>query len=675
MDLHKINIFEKDILDKIVVGASVIKYPQGAIEYANQAMLNMFKVSSVDEMIKHQIKDFYPDEATFLHMDVLIKKIFQDGFGFRKDIAYRLLNGKIIYTDVYGQLFDSSETDNTFRIIWTYIDVTENYILNETLEKQAFTDKLTNLPNRRALDREIEKAMARSIRHNKLLGVIIIDLDEFKPINDNYGHQSGDIVLQTVAKRMQDSIRRTDFISRLGGDEFVILLEDCASMEDIKIVLNRIEKTIQTPIILKNKEITVNLSAGICLYPLIGDVSYEILIRYADQALYESKEHKHDRLNFWFVYGEPISVQVNYIQNLLNEKRIKNFYQPIIDIHSQRIVGIEALARIQDKNGHILLPSKFLPYLHLYNIFDLSKQVLLQSIQDIAKIKDSGFNLWVSVNIDFASLSIRRLQYLKEALNENNINTSSIVLEIKENKNFIEQKEVLEHLLDLKSLGILLALDDVERTNASLLELKNLPFDQIKLDQNFVRTLKDDPSGINFIETILDISATLGTTMIVKGVENRDILDAMIVLNVPLLQGYSIGMPMPLDKLLTFLKSSKILKKNEIHPNSLLGLYAKHLEYNKFLSKEIKINPQIISTLDLGNEQKCPVYKDINRLKIDKKSLIYRLHKDYHKYLDKIKNSLIDAQISNEDFNNLKNIHHNFLESISQQYIDKHKKK
>ncbi len=658
-----------DIINNLTVGVSIVRYPERIIEYANKEFSNIFHIPSIENLINHHSRKFYTDKKTYLSVGVLAKKVLRDGYGRMKDVPYCLIDGEVIYIDISGKRFDGSK-DGLLRIIWTYVDVTEKYILNETLEKQSLIDKLTGLPNRRALDKEIEKAMSRAIRHNKLLGVVMIDLDEFKSINDNYGHEVGDIVLQILAKRLNEAIRHTDFVSRLGGDEFVVLIEDCASMKDISVVLDKLGKTVHGPIELKNKILlNINLSAGLCLYPVPEKMNNsDVLIRYADQALYKSKEHKHDRLNFWTLYGEPISLKINHIQNLLEKDGLQIFYQPIMDSQSCKIVGVEALARIQDADGLILSPAQFLPYLYSHNLFDMSRRIFLQSAKDMSRLESFGFFLWVSINIDLSSLSISRMEHLKDTIDETTIDHSRIILEIIESKNVLEQKEMREQLRVLKSLGILLALDNVGKTKSSLLSLRDLPIDQIKLDQNFVRTLDEKPSGIVFTRTVFDIAETLGTTMVAKGVEKEDILDAMTILGIPLLQGYAIARPMPFEKLLAFLQ--KPAAKRQIHPNSLLGLYAKQVDYDKSLRKEIRINPQIVIDLDLGNAQNCPIHKDLMRLGITETDPIYRLHQKYHKVLHIIKKNMIGNKIGNEDWKKLEEIQQIFLKTISKKYSE-----
>ena len=176
------------------------------------------------------------------------------------------------------------------------------FILQEKLRIAAFYDALTGLPNRRALTEELEKAMARAMRQNWQIAVAMIDLDGFKPVNDTYGHEAGDIVLQVIGKRLRESLRKTDFVARIGGDEFVIIMEDSKNINALEPIFNKIEDRVKVPVALfDNKTVTVGLSMGVYLCHIDKDFTPDTLLRYADNALYQSKEYKQDRKCFWTV--------------------------------------------------------------------------------------------------------------------------------------------------------------------------------------------------------------------------------------------------------------------------------------------------------------------------------------------------------------------------------------
>ncbi|WP_139112184.1 GGDEF domain-containing protein, partial [Acidithiobacillus thiooxidans] len=215
---------------------------------------------------------------------------------------------------------------------------------NDELKKIARHDGLTGLPNRRFLENQMEKAIARAERHHRLLAVCMMDLDGFKPVNDIYGHDAGDEVLVALGKRLPEALRKSDFASRLGGDEFVLLVEDLEDLDDLADIMKKIEDTITAPIPLSSGEtVQIRASMGVVLYPFADTDTGDKLLRLADQALYESKRNKVDREHFWMLFGEEIhqSALRTPAQHLLDAKALEVWYQPIMDSQTRRVVGVE----------------------------------------------------------------------------------------------------------------------------------------------------------------------------------------------------------------------------------------------------------------------------------------------------------------------------------------------
>ncbi|MDA8389975.1 MAG: EAL domain-containing protein [Gammaproteobacteria bacterium] len=620
------------LLANTTAGIALVRYPERVFVEVNQAFLDILGYRSAQEVVGHPTSEMYPDNTQNQSMANLSRHVISRGHGRLRDLALMSRDGRgVIFVDVSGQRIEAGHGDHPV-VVWTSVDVTERHQLAEALAHQAFSDKLTGLPNRRALDEELEKAMARAQRHERLLAVVMMDLDGFKPVNDTYGHEAGDLVLQTLGRRLQAGLRASDFVSRLGGDEFVLLLEDCRSLDEVVRVLEEVGEIVRAPIALAEGQwVELSCSAGVCLYPYDDITNPDGLIRYADRALYESKEHKADRLRFWAVYGEPSPRRLNGVQRRLRENGLIVYYQPILDNRSRRVVGVEALARIGDSDGRILTPGEFLPYLNEDDLLDLTGRVLRASLKDLLHLDGLGRALWVSVNVDPSSVSERLVAQLEAIIAGTAVAPARIVLEILEGSNFLERSTALKHLLDLKALGVRLALDDVGSAYSSLLRLKELPVDEVKLDQGFVRTLEEDPSGILFTATVLDLARDLGKTMVVEGVETEDILDAATVLNVPFLQGYQIARPMPMDELVVFLQDAPL--RHRQHPTSLLGVYAQQLVYDRAVRRMIRHDAAVISRLALSDARACRLHGHMKRLGIVEESALWELHADYHRAL------------------------------------------
>ncbi len=620
------------LLANTTAGIALVRYPERVFVEANQAFADILGYERADGIIGRATTFIYPNAAENHRMTELARTVIAQGKGGMRDleIVSRHENAKI-FVDISGQRIESGDVAHPV-VVWTSVDVTERHRLGEELVRQAFSDKLTGLPNRRALDEELEKSMIRARRHERLLAVVMMDLDGFKPINDTFGHETGDYVLRTLGGRLQSGLRASDFVSRLGGDEFVLLLEDCRSLDEVVQVLEDVGEIVRKPIELADGTyVEISCSAGACVYPLQDVANPDALIRYADQALYQSKEHKADRLRFWAIYGEPTPRRLSNVQRRLREDGLVVYYQPILDNRSRRVVGVEALSRLCDADGTIMAPAAFLPHLDQDDLFELSERVLAQSLEDLRHLDDLGHNLWVSVNVDPSSVSERLVMRLHPIISRSGVAPSRIVLEILEGSNFLEQSTALKHLLDLKALGVRIALDDVGSAYSSLLRLKELPIDEVKLDQEFVRTLEEDPSGILFTATVLDLARDLGKTMVVEGVETDDILDAVTVLTVPFLQGYQIAMPMRLDDLVAFL--AQPVPDVRRHPTSLLGLYAQQLVYDRTVRRAIRHDATIISRMILSDARACRLHGHMQRLGIADSSAMWPLHERYHKAL------------------------------------------
>ncbi|WP_241781436.1 putative bifunctional diguanylate cyclase/phosphodiesterase [Acidithiobacillus thiooxidans] len=544
----------------------------------------------------------------------------------------------------------------------------------ETLKNLAHTDALTDLPNRRALETQMEQAMLHAIRHNRLLAICMLDLDDFKPINDTYGHEIGDEVLVTLGKRLTDMLRKSDFIARYGGDEFVLLLEDLAGHADLTQVLQKIEEIITTPILLSNGEsVEVGASMGVVLYPFADTDQADQLLRWSDQALYEIKAHKTDRENCWVLFGaEILANRRNPAQILLDNGALEVWYQPILNSRTHKVVGVEALARLRDTEGTLWHPAKFLPQLQPGSLSDLTKKVLVQSLNDLTLLDTQGWSLSVSVNLDPQSVSAGCVTCLQEVIAQSTVDPARITLEILEGGDFFERQKAVDALLEIKALGFRLALDDVGSAYSSLLRMKDLPIDEIKLDQGFVRTLEQRPQDLHFLGAIQDLATGMKVDLVVEGVETEDVLDAVTVMGSTLLQGYAIAKPMPFEELQAFLKHSVVPHRHR--PISLLGLYAARLAQHETLKKTIIRSPRAVDYLTLADATVCPIHGDIHRLGQNNVNRLDHLHREYHSAIA-VMDALMLTAPSGADWSAVDQTVVDFEQAIVETYFEEKSKK
>ncbi|WP_156782652.1 putative bifunctional diguanylate cyclase/phosphodiesterase [Acidihalobacter yilgarnensis] len=460
-------------------------------------------------------------------------------------------------------------------------------------------DPLTQLPNRVALAEHLTLALARARRRERLLAVGLFDLDDFKDVNDRYGHAGGDRLLRALGDVLRQSMRETDYIVRLGGDEFVLLFEDLEDIDDLMTALERLQQELAEPILIEAGErIVVAASLGLSIYPF-DDAEADTLLRHADQALYHSKKHKNTRQHFWALYehdGEQ-SKRHLHTRRRLEAGELHVYYQPILDLQTRQIVGVEALARLIDRQtGVISEPAQFLPDLDTSeDQYHLVRQVLRQVDTDVQVWDRAGLSeLSVSVNLP-PSLLMRGpwLDRLLSTIGEMRLPPHRLILEVLETEGDIPLENTIDSMLALKSRGIRFALDDIGSAYSTLLRLKDLPVDSVKLDQGFVRELCSHPEDLIFIEALMGIAEVLEIDFIAEGVETLSILDALQGLHVPKAQGYAIARPMPGNQ---FLEWYHHYQPPIEGPNTLLGLYAAHRQRDYFFHHLLTQNPGFLQS-------------------------------------------------------------------------------
>ncbi|MGC9217088.1 bifunctional diguanylate cyclase/phosphodiesterase, partial [Acidithiobacillus sp.] len=391
-----------------------------------------------------------------------------------------------------------------------------------TLTTQATHDILTGLPNREALRLVFDQALARAERQELLLAAGFLDLDAFKLVNDRYGHAAGDDLLKEMARRLQGAVRRTDTVARLGGDEFVLLLEGLRGVDQLDQILARLQTAIAQPFLIQGKEISLQASLGLTIYPFDEAADADLLLRHADQAMYAAKARPGRTSEGWvqlyhldlgtITMGDEVLRQ-DFLQALV-AGAVTLRYQPLVAMTTGRVAGLEALTRWH-REGREISPDQFLPSLGMRERLALGHFVLQTGLRQLAQWQETGLDLFLSVNVTpeeldspgFADTVFDILAAYP------GIPPESLVLEVLEIGEILEQEVALGHLQRLRSASVKIALDDVGSAYASLLRLKNLPIDEIKIDQGFIRELPNKPQDLIFVESLINLG--LGMNVII----------------------------------------------------------------------------------------------------------------------------------------------------------------
>ena len=417
-------------------------------------------------------------------------------------------------------------------------------------EHQATHDALTSLPNRLLFTDRLERAIAHAARNGSPVGVLYVDLDRFKDVNDTLGHDAGDRLLQMTAGRLQDCARHEDTVARLAGDEFAVLLPHLAAADDVLLVAERVLTALQEPVTMGPHTLRNAGSVGVAVYPFDGDTPQDLL-NAADAAMYRAKDmggaavrvfsaelHQHAATRL-----ELESALVRAIA----EDELVLFYQPIIDTRTGRTSGAEALVRWNHPERGLLPPGEFVPVAeqsHL--IVELGDWVIREACLEVARWETLGCTgQFVAVNVSSRHFHEDLVSTVTAALRESGIEPSQLVVELTESTAVDDVELVAERLRELRQLGVKAAIDDFGTGYCGLQYLGDLPVSTLKLDRSFVQAMT--PRSAAIVAATIAMARSLGMTLVAEGVETADQRRFLENQGCDRMQGYHLGRPMPGD--------------------------------------------------------------------------------------------------------------------------------
>jgi diguanylate cyclase (GGDEF)-like protein/PAS domain S-box-containing protein len=461
--------------------------------------------------------------------------------------------------EVYAELLTLSAVRDaagqTQYYVALFADITEQKQYQQRLEHIAHYDALTGLPNRVLLADRLHQSMAQTLRRHNLLAVAFLDLDGFKAINDNHGHERGDQLLMTVASRMKQAVRDGDTVARLGGDEFVAVMQDLTDIEDSVPFLLRLLEAAAKPVYVDNLTLQVSASVGVSFYPLAEEgVDADQLLRQADQAMYQAKLSGKNRYHI-FDAEQDRSVRDHHeslerIKQALAEREFVLYYQPKVNMRTGDVIGAEALIRWQHPERGVLPPGLFLPLIADHSLaIEIGEWVLDSAMQQIEDWKAVGLSLPVSVNIDVIQLEqadfIDRLR--QQVAAHPGLVASDLELEVLETSALNDFTQVSAVIRACHEMGVGFALDDFGTGYSSLTYLKRLPAGMLKIDQSFVRDMLDDPDDLAILSGVFGLATSFRRQAIAEGVETVAHGEMLLQLGCELGQGYAIARPMPAE--------------------------------------------------------------------------------------------------------------------------------
>ncbi|RYZ94848.1 MAG: EAL domain-containing protein, partial [Moraxellaceae bacterium] len=440
---------------------------------------------------------------------------------------------------------------------------TEEKKIEEFIHHQAYHDLLTGLPNRNFLLEKIDSIIRENPEKDKKIAVIFIDLDNFKKVNDTEGHEAGDKLLRTAAKRMRKCVREGDILARLGGDEFLILIESAISQSGLTRMCSNILETLAQPFLLNNRNHFISCSMGISIYPR-DDTVPDGLIGKADMAMYRAKKLGKNNFQFYSEELERLALhQLEFEHNLrlaiINE-HITIYLQPEINLSTGKIVSVEALVRWIKPDGSMIPPVQFISVAEQANLIgEIGRIVLDKVCVELARWKTHGIdNITVAINLSAREFNDNELaKNIQAKLLVHGIAGEKIVLEITESL-FMEDKEnVLKTMNQLRAVGIRFAIDDFGTGYSSFSYLQDLPIDYLKIDRSFLLGATKNKKKYAIARSIIDIGNHLDLKVIAEGIEDQDTLDFIIENCCTMAQGFFMYSPMPVDDLFHLLIKQK----------------------------------------------------------------------------------------------------------------------
>jgi len=499
----------------------------------------------------HHDRDFY---------NQMWDSIIQTG-GWKGEIWNRRKNGEI-FPEWLSITAIKNLSGETTHYVGVFHDISDIKRAEEQLSYQVFHDALTGLPNRLLFIDRLETAITHNKRHHQMLGLLFLDLDNFKNINDSLGHNMGDMYLQAVTEILKKTCRDEDTVSRLGGDEFTVVLPNVDIPEGAVRLARRILQAFSAPIYINNHKLIVSASIGISFYPENGDNAEE-LIKNADIAMYHAKDAGKNRFQlFNSEMNERVTRRMileNRLRDALENNEILVYYQPKVNLISGAIVGAEALVRWQQKDGSIISPSEFIPIAEDTGLIIPVGQFVFESACNQAKEwHDAGFPIKVAVNLSTRQFRDENLlEMIQSAIKKSGVFAKAIEIEITESLLMRHEEKAIQVLQQLRKEGITVAIDDFGTGYSSLSYLKKMPINSLKIDRAFIKDVPEDEDDIALVTMIISMAESLGLTTVAEGAETIEQYDFLRYLGCSEVQGYYFSPPVVPKTLTAFLKENK----------------------------------------------------------------------------------------------------------------------
>jgi diguanylate cyclase (GGDEF)-like protein/PAS domain S-box-containing protein len=528
----------------------------GKITAVNPAFCRMFKYAE-QQIVGCDEITLYDNPSKTLRQDEIKLNLEQLG-SWTGRVANVAHSGEVFYTSLNSSTVAKENSDDYF-VVNIIEDISHQLILEAQLKESAEIDSLTNLHNRLAFNRYFSEIFAETQRNGEKLNLLFIDLDKFKELNDQYGHDYGDELLVNVSRRLQNTLKATDFVARLGGDEFVVVLRGNLQKETLTVLSNKLINALAEPFKLKDLSYQCTSSIGIARYPEDA-VSAEKLLQAADSAMYLAKKAGRNCCCF---YNEEVQQQAyslveqrRQIARAIADGDIKTYFQPIHNLLTGKVISFEALARWVVSEHDIRLPGNFLSVIENDPLMiKLGMQVATQVYQLCGILNRMHSTTEVAMNMSAIQLrSDELITHIETLFAKRDADFRNLMhIEIAEPLVFDRDPVILSNLKRLTDLGFHLALDNFGKGNSSIYTLKRIEFSTVKIDGVFLESItKDDSQDAQILTGLIQLLHNLNVRIICEGVESQEYVHFLLDRGCVLAQGWLFSEAMPKDKVLQY---------------------------------------------------------------------------------------------------------------------------
>jgi diguanylate cyclase (GGDEF)-like protein/PAS domain S-box-containing protein len=462
-------------------------------------------------------------------------------------------NGEIFWNDLRIDPVVNNDGEVT-HFVAVINDITEAKHYERRLHHLAHHDPLTGLANRTLLHDQLRLAIDQAVRDDSMVAVAFLDLDNFKYINDTFGHEAGDVVLRKIAERLREGVREDDTVARVGGDEFVLVINNESSTANLAEQVERIRRNVSAPVVVDHNDILPGVSIGVSLFPRDGD-SADRVIRAADAAMYHAKTMGKNNCQFYSpelnqAVHEQLLLEASLSRAIQDGEMVVE-YQPKVDLRTGKVVGAEALVRWSHPDKGIILPGRFVPVAEETGlIVPLGELVLSRVCATLQQMRAEGVEDFI-ISVNLSPRQLRQRQFVKRLgtmLEQCQIDPASLELEVTESQLMDRPQDAVEALVQLKALGVRLSIDDFGTGYSSLSYLQKFPVDVIKIDQSFLSDVGMEGNAV-IMRAIIALGHSLQLKVIAEGVETREQIAFLRDYDCDQMQGFYFSPALPADRL------------------------------------------------------------------------------------------------------------------------------